>query len=95
MKAHIASAKCSNRRVSTVVGFPPKACSSTIHRAFLPIGLDSISGLQRMSEFRTFSQAYCFHGRTFGIAAVTSTSRNMRPATSPSRTQSSACHQSS
>lgn len=39
--------------------------------------------------------AYRVHGRTFGIATVTSTSRNMRPVTNPSRTQSSACHQSS
>ncbi len=35
------------------------------------------------------------HGRTFGIAPVTSISRSIPPATSPSRTQSSACHQSS
>ena len=34
-------------------------------------------------------------GFAFGIAPVTSTSRSMPPAISPSRTQSSACHQSS
>lgn len=35
------------------------------------------------------------HGLVLGIAAVTSTSRSMPPASSPSRTQSNACHQSS
>ena len=35
------------------------------------------------------------HGLTLGITAVTSTSRSMRPDTSPSCTQSNACHQSS
>lgn len=40
------------------------------------------------------SQGYC-HGRAFGIAAVTSTSRSIPPSISPSRTQPSAWHQSS
>ena len=40
------------------------------------------------------SQGYC-QGRAFGIAAVTSTSRSIPPALSPSRTQPSACLQSS
>lgn len=40
------------------------------------------------------SQGYC-QGRALGIAAVTSTSRSIPPATRPSRTQPSACHQSS
>ena len=35
------------------------------------------------------------HGRRFGIASHTTTSRNMPPVTNPSRTQSSACHQAS
>ena len=35
------------------------------------------------------------HGLIFGIAAVTSTSRNIPPSINPPRTQSSACHQSS
>ena len=35
------------------------------------------------------------HGSTFGIAPVTSTSRNMPPTSRQSRTQSSAWHQSS
>ena len=34
-------------------------------------------------------------GQTFGIVVITSTSRSMLPALSPSRTQSSACHHSS
>ena len=37
----------------------------------------------------------CAHGRSFGIVAVTSISSSIPPANSPSRTQSSACHQSS
>jgi hypothetical protein len=36
-----------------------------------------------------------FHGLSFGITLVTSTSRNMPPAITPSRTQRSAAHQSS
>ena len=35
------------------------------------------------------------HGFTFGIAFVTSISRSIPPAISPSRAQPSACHQSS
>lgn len=35
------------------------------------------------------------HGLTFGIASVTSTVRSIPPSISPSRTQPSACHQSS
>jgi hypothetical protein len=45
---------------------------------------------------RTSSAIHLFsHGRTFGIAAVTSTSRSILPSISPSRTQPSARHQSS
>ena len=43
----------------------------------------------------TASVSLYAQGRTFGIADVTSTSRSILPATSPSRTLSSARHQSS
>ena len=51
--------------------------------------------VQRKSAPHPSSPTYRFQGRTFGIAAVTSTSRSKHPATSPSRTQASALHQSS
>lgn len=40
-------------------------------------------------------QRLASQGRAFGIAAVTSTSRSISPAMSPSRTQPSACRHSS
>ena len=52
------------------------------------------SSLRDRSQCR-FRIAYRFQGCTFGIAAATSTSRSKHPATSPSRTQASALHQSS
>jgi hypothetical protein len=54
------------------------------------------SQMQRMTAFRPFRRCHLGpQGLTFGITAVTSISRSIRPATSPSRTQSNACHQSS
>jgi hypothetical protein len=47
------------------------------------------------SELKHTVDPLIIQGRTFGIAAVTSTSRSIPPAISPSRTQPSACHQSS
>ena len=48
--------------------------------------------IENYAELKTRLQAA---GRTFGIAAVTATSRNIPPAISPSRTQPNACHQPS
>jgi len=49
----------------------------------------------RLGPLQELRFYFDLHGRAFGMAAVTSTSRNMPPSISPSRTHLSACHQSS
>ena len=51
---------------------------------------------QRMTALPHLPRSHLLpHGRTLGVAPFTSTSRTIPPTTNPSRTQSSACHQSS